>query len=316
MPAHDVIVIGASSGGVDALQRLVRDLSPDLPAALFVVLHIGAQPSVLPELLSRAGPLPAVHARDGYRPEQGRIYVAPPDHHLVLASGHMHVTRGPKENHARPSIDTLFRTAASAYGSRVVGVVLTGQLNDGTVGLWEVQRHGGVTVVQNPAEAAFPSMPQSALENVPIDYRVNVCQLAALLGLLASGTMEKRMETQPETSRDELRFSGLTCPECRGPLWHSEAGNSKTFQCRVGHRYSFDSLVEQHAATTEKTLWTAVLALEEAVILARQAARRALDPEAQQTWEREAQAKEKQAVVLREMLTQPDPAFQQASAGA
>ena len=124
------------------------------------------------------------------------------------------------------------------------------------------------------------------------------------------------METQPGTNRDALAFSGLTCPECRGPLWHSEGGKSKQFQCRVGHRYSFDSLVEQHAVTTERTLWAAVLALEEAGILARQAAQGALDPQTQQTWEWEAQTKERQAVLLREMLTRPDPAFQQTPASA
>lgn len=156
MSTRDIIVIGASSGGVEALKGLVRGLSPDLPAAVFVVLHVGALPSVLPDILRRVSALPVDHGTDKASIENGRIYVAPPDHHLMLGPGHIHVTRGPKENSARPSINTLFRTAATAYGKRVSGVVLTGALNDGTVGLWEMKRHGGTTIVQDPKEALDP----------------------------------------------------------------------------------------------------------------------------------------------------------------
>ena len=309
MPASDIIVIGASAGGVDALKRLVHDVPPDLPAAVFVVLHTGAHPSILPDILRRAGSLPADHPVDGSPIENGRIYVAPPDHHLIVVPGHVHVTRGPKENNARPSINTLFRTAATAYGNRVVGVVLTGNLNDGTVGLWEIKRHGGLTIVQDPAEAAFPSMPLSAVENVDIDHTVSIDSIGSLLWLTANRKVEKPMETKPDISIGATTFSGLTCPECRGPLWEEEIGNIKTFTCRVGHAYSFESLLEEHATTTERALWTAVLAIEEEALLARQVAQRTSDESVRQTHERNAQAMNKRAALIRQMLTAPDHPF-------
>lgn len=312
MPGKDIIVIGASAGGVDALKILVRGLSPDLPAAVFIVLHIGAHPSVLPEILRWGGNIRVTHAINNARVENGRIYVAPPDHHLILSPGHIHVTRGPKENNARPSINTLFRTAAVAYRSRVTGIVLTGALNDGTVGLWEIKRHGGITIVQDPADALYPSMPQSALDNVQIDYVLKVTEMSRLLSTLANGNnLEEVMESRPKNALDGADFSGLTCPECRGPLWEAPQQNPKQFECRVGHRYSFESLLEQHAVTTERTLWSAVLALQEEVILARDAAQRATHQETREAYEKEAETKEKQAAVIQDMLTRPDPAFGQ-----
>ena len=313
MPPKDIVVIGASAGGVQTLTHLVSGLSPQIPAALFVVLHIGVHRSILPAILRDAGPLPAEHAQDGCPIENGHIYVAPPDHHLLLSPGHMHITRGPKENNARPSINTLFRTAASAYGSRVAGVVLTGALNDGTVGLWEIKRHGGVTIVQSPDEAAYPSMPLSALDNVEIDHIVGVSEMSSLLLLLAKGEIigENGMKIQPHTKSEGETFSGITCPECRGPLWESEYGALKQFNCLVGHKYSFDVLVEQHAVTTERTLWAAVLALEEEMILLQRAAGTVLDSEERGKCEMEAERKGEQASRIREMLTQAEPSFRQ-----
>ena len=310
MPAMDVIVIGASAGGVEALQTLVSGLPRDLPAAVFIVLHVGAHPSILPDILKQSSALPVSHAIDKAPIENGNIYVAPPDHHLILSSGHVHVTRGPKENNARPSVNTLFRTAAIAYGNRVAGVVLTGSLNDGTVGLWEIKRHRGIAIVQNPAEAPYPSMPQSALESVEIDYVLKVAEIAPLLSKLACGSnLEEEMESRPTSALDGALFSGMTCPECRGPLWEQPQQNPKEFVCRVGHRYSFESLVEQHAVATERILWTAVLAVEEEAILAHRAAQHAETQEIRQIYEQEALRKENQAAAVRQMLTQPDPAF-------
>lgn len=317
MSTNDIIVIGASAGGVEALKSLVRGLSPELPAAVFVVLHVGAQQSILPDLLRQAGTLPVEHGIDKAPIENGRIYVAPPDHHLMLSRGHIHITKGPKENNARPSINTLFRTAASAYGKRVSGIVLTGALNDGTVGLWEIKRHGGTTIVQDPGEALYPSMPQNALDNVQIDYNLKLAEMPPLLLELANGNIvEKGMNMQPRTASEANHFSGLTCPECRGPLWVSEHEDVKQFECRVGHRYSFDCLLEQHAITTERALWAAVLALEEEMLLGRQAAARSVNQEARQSYEENVLTKEKQAAVLREMLTRSDPAFQHESRGS
>ena len=311
MPARDIIVIGASAGGVEALKLLVRELPKDLPAAVFVVLHTGAHPSILPDILTVAGSLPADHPVDGSPIEKGRIYVAPPDHHLIVVSGHVHVARGPKENNARPSINTLFRTAAAAYANRVVGVVLTGNLNDGTVGLWEIKRHGGVTVVQDPAEAAFPSMPLSAVENVEIDHTVSVNGIGFLLWQIANGLLEVPMGTHSESMNGGTAFSGLTCPECRGPLWEEEHGKVKDFKCRVGHAYSFESLIAEHANTTERALWTAVLAVEEEAILARQAAQRTTDERTRRSYETNAELREQRAAIIREMLTEPDLPFKQ-----
>ena len=314
MPSTEIIVIGASSGGVEALKTLVRGLPPDFPAAVFIVLHVGANPSILPDILKWVSALPVSHAIDEAPIENGNIYVAPPDHHLILRRGRVHVTRGPKENNARPSVNTLFRTAAVAFGNRLAGIVLTGSLNDGTVGLWEIKRHGGITIVQDPAEAPYPSMPQSALDSVRIDYVLKVAEMAPLLSKLACGSnLEEQMESRPKNPLEGANFSGLTCPECRGPLWEEPQSKPKELVCRVGHRFSFESLLEQHAVATERILWAAVLAVEEETLLAQRAAQRADTQETRQAYEQEAQRKERQAALIRQTLTQPDPAFSQQS---
>ncbi len=189
--AHDILVIGASAGGVEALKTLIAGLPNGLRASLFIVMHIPAtRPSALPEILSRSGPLPALHATEGMRIEQGKIYVAPPGHHLLLEQGSVHLGTGPKERYVRPAADVLFRSAASAYGSRVVGIVLTGIGQDGTAGLQAVKQSGGVTVVQDPTEAAWSSMPQSALEQVEVDYTLPLLRLAPLLIRLVGPSLE------------------------------------------------------------------------------------------------------------------------------
>ncbi len=185
---RDLIVLGASAGGVEALTKVCRALPADLPAAVFVVLHVPARTtSMLPSILSRAGRLRAAHATDGEPIEQGRIYIAPPDHHMAIERDHVHLTCGPKEQHHRPCINVTFRSAAAAYRERVAGVVLSGELNDGTAGLWEIDRRGGATIVQHPEEAAFPSMPLSALRELEVDYTVLLADMGPLLAQLARG---------------------------------------------------------------------------------------------------------------------------------
>lgn len=179
---RDIVVIGASSGGFEVLKTLVAGLPQELEAALFVVWHMAPDaPGVLARVLDRAGPLAAVQAQDNEAIVNGRIYVAPPDHHMLVNAGSVQLTRGPKENRFRPSVDPLFRSAASAYGRRVVGVVLSGSLDDGTAGLVSIKRHGGIAVVQDPEEAEFRSMPATALREVDVDHTVAAAEMADLL---------------------------------------------------------------------------------------------------------------------------------------
>jgi two-component system, chemotaxis family, protein-glutamate methylesterase/glutaminase len=176
-----IVVIGASYGGVEAMQKLFANLPSTIPAAIFTVLHIGPHPSQFPDLLNDCSGLPARHARHGAPIRAGNIYVAPPDHHLLVRRGHMALSRGPRVNWSRPAIDPLFRSAAKAYGSGVVGIVLTGRLNDGTAGLYEIKRHGGITIVQDPSDALCPAMPASALKHVGVDHCVPLAELPRIL---------------------------------------------------------------------------------------------------------------------------------------
>jgi two-component system chemotaxis response regulator CheB len=185
------IVIGASTGGVEALRTLVSGLPRDIPAAICVVQHIGHNSSMLPELLAQVGTLPVAHARQGEVLRPGKIYVAPPDHHLLLMDGFTRLTRGPRENWARPAIDPLFRSAADIYGPRVVGVVLTGGLNDGTAGLHAVREAGGIAVVQHPADAACADMPASALRHAGANYCVPLRDIPQLLYEIANDITSK-----------------------------------------------------------------------------------------------------------------------------
>lgn len=214
-PKRDIIVLGASAGGIEALRSLVAGLPANLPAAVFVVVHLYPRSaSYLPEFLTRDGPLPATDARDGEAIEQGRIYVAPPDHHLIVERDHVHLSTGPKEQHQRPCINVTFRSAALAYGDRVVGVVLTGQMDDGTAGLRETKRRGGVAV--NPEEALFPSMPLSALKEIETDYTVTLAEMGPLLARLASGEGEHKPTVKKSGGEMEPRLTDLTCPDLPG----------------------------------------------------------------------------------------------------
>lgn len=190
MATRDTIVIGASAGGVKALSRLVAGLPSDLPAAVFIVLHIPANsPSLLPDILSREAELTVGHAVDRETIERGRVYVAPPDRHLLIEQDQVRLVQGPKETRHRPAIDALFRSAAQAASTRVIGVVLTGARDDGRMGMRAIKQHGGIAIVQDPLEAPFPSMPLSVLRAVKVDYSVPVCDMASLLTNLARETV-------------------------------------------------------------------------------------------------------------------------------
>ena len=194
------IVIGASAGGLEPLREVVAQLPADLPVPVFVAMHLPANhQSYLPEILSNTGPLPALHPEDNLRIKPGFIYVALPDHHLLVDDGFVAVKRGPKENGFRPSIDALFRSAAYTYGSGAIGVVLSGALHDGTSGLWSIKRLGGIAIVQEPYQAQYPSMPRSALEYVDADYLIPSKEIGALLTRLA-----QRQPAQKEMIRSGM----------------------------------------------------------------------------------------------------------------
>lgn len=197
---RDIIVVGASAGGIQALEGLVSGLDPRIPAAVFVVLHIPPWiPSSLAQILQRAGSLPAHDARSNQPIEHGRIYVAPPDYHLLLEQQMMTLWRGPKENRNRPAVNTLFRSAAVNYGERVTGVVLSGALDDGSAGLWWIRNYGGAALVQDPAEAQVPAMPCSALECVRDAKVLSVEKMGEVLTRLANG--EQLIDSDPEETQ-------------------------------------------------------------------------------------------------------------------
>ena len=296
MAGHDIIVVGASAGGVEALVELVRDLPPDLPAAVCVVLHLPAGgTSVLPQILGRAGPLRAAHARDGEPLHHRRIYVAPPDHHLMLEPGRVRLFGGPRENGHRPAVDVLFRSAALTFGPRVVGVVLSGTLDDGTAGLLAIKRCGGVAVVQQPADARYSGMPDSALQHVVVDHCVPVREMPAVLTRLAHEPAGPPPEPSSEDRLQiELRSLAMdptllnsderpgepavyACPECHGTLWEVHDGDLMRYRCRVGHAFTAEWLLVEQSHHLEAALWMALRALEEKASLAARLRQRAAE---------------------------------------
>ena len=290
-----LIAIGASAGGIEAIAQVTKALPPDLPAAVLIVVHFPAHgKSVLPKILNRYGPLPASHAEDGAAILPGHIYIAPPDHHLLVKSDSLSLSYGPRENGHRPAIDMLFRSVARVYGSRAIGVILSGALDDGVIGLELIKAQGGRAIVQDPDEALFESMPRKAIENVEVDYVLRTAEIASLLSKLVERPIpEKPMapndNTQVEQEAEIVaadkaamergeyagRSSAVTCPECGGVLWELRNDNLVRFRCHVGHAYSLDSLVSEQADMVEQALWSAVRALEEKAALARRMANHA-----------------------------------------
>ncbi|HKS71366.1 MAG TPA: chemotaxis protein CheB [Ktedonobacterales bacterium] len=288
---HDIVVVGASTGGVEALSALVQRLPGDLPAAVFVVLHLSPQaPSHLPEILGRHSRLPVHHPRDGEPVQLGHIYVAVPDRHLLVERGLVRVVRGPRENRHRPAVDPLFRTAALAYGPRAIGVVLTGALDDGTAGLYSIKQRGGLAVVQDPRDALIASMPQSALEYVAVDYCVPLLDLAPLLVRLVHEQAPSPAAYPPSrelvyeshvAQLDEGTMlneqppgilAALTCPECGGPLWETHNGELLRYRCRSGHAYTGESAFAARSEALDEALWAAYNALRESALMAQRLA--------------------------------------------
>ncbi|MFE1748643.1 chemotaxis protein CheB [Coleofasciculus sp. H7-2] len=324
MPGHDIIVLGASAGGVEALTQLVKALPPDLPAAIFVVIHFPAHStSVMPSILNRCGSLKACHPSDGEAIQHGRIYVAPPNYHLLVKRGYIHLARGPRENGHRPAIDPLLRTAAQFYGRRVVGVVLSGNLDDGTAGLAAVKQRGGVAVVQDPNDALFAGMPRSAIENVEVDY---ILPLSAIAPTLVSLAQEPVVEEGEDSVTDEIEIeseiaeldmaalhkddrpgtpSGFGCPDCGGTLWELRDGQLIRFRCRTGHAFSAETLLAEQSEALETALWNAFRALEERAALSRrmhQGARDRNQTRSAARFEEQAHQAQHNATVIRQLL--------------
>ncbi len=277
---RDVVVVGASLGGVEALSTLASRLPEDLPATVLVVQHCSEESSgLLAEILSRQSPLPAVMAEDGMEPLRGRIYVAPPNRHLLLSEDRIRVVFGPRENRGRPAIDPLFRTAAVHHRSRVIGVILTGLLHDGAAGLLAVQRCGGLPLVQAPDDAAHPEMPRQALAVVEGARQVELRELGPLLARLVREPAPEPPPV-PEALRIEVqlteramknedwnqipgRSTDFTCPECSGALRKIDEEETHRFRCRVGHAYSMDSLMAAKNEAVEEAFWLALQTLQE-----------------------------------------------------
>jgi two-component system, chemotaxis family, protein-glutamate methylesterase/glutaminase len=285
---QDIIVAGGSAGAVEALRTLVEGLPPDLDAAVLAVIHISPHgPGRLVEILQRRTTLRVRWARDGEPIERGRVYVAPPDRHLVVDDGHVHLTRAPRENHSRPAIDPLFRSAALCYGARVIGVVLSGRLDDGTAGLWAVKERGGTAVVQDPDDATQPDMPRNALAYTTADYVVPAAELGALLGRLVGNeapdvvrAISRELEGQITMAADASERGAptlgtstpYTCPECHGVLVRVDQQGIPRYRCRTGHVYALDSLLASITESVESALWSALRAVEESALLLREAA--------------------------------------------
>lgn len=325
MQTRDIVVIGGSAGALDALRRIVHGLPPRFPASMFVVVHTAPHSTgILPSILAKAGLLPAAHAINGEQIQSGRIYVAPPDHHLLIDRGHVRLTRGPRENRFRPAVDPLFRTAAVTYGPRVVGVILSGGQDDGVLGLSYIKRHGGIAIAQDPAEADAPSMPEHAIRQIEVDHVLPAEDMAAVLGGLVRAPLGEAIMTNQETGpdiaesgTDALRSGSLpgppsafTCPECGGSLWELKDGDLIRFQCHVGHGFNGESLVTAQADNLESALWTALRTLEESAALRRRMARHARErgmSAIAESYEAHAEQSEARATIVRGVLVRETP---------
>jgi two-component system chemotaxis response regulator CheB len=304
MPARDIIVIGASAGGVDAIRKLVSGFSADLPAAIFVTIHVTAKSDgVLPALITSASPLIAAHPKDGETIRTGRIYVAPPDFHLLIRQGHVHLGHGPRENLQRPCINAMFRSAASAFGERVAGVLLTGLLDDGAAGLWEIQQNHGATIVQEPEEATFRSMPESAIRGLNVQYIVRLAQMAPLLTRLAMTPENQPPPPTIQTSSEERTTQ--TCPECGGVMTARSMGALVEYRCHTGHRFGIRTLLDQKAKNIERLLEMA-LAQSEELSAALQSAMHNPDGEDTDSLRQEMERREREQELLRRISGNPD----------
>lgn len=277
---NKIVVLGGSAGGLKAVMQIVAALDAKLPAAVFIVLHLGAEPAPsLATRLAKAGSLDAAFAKDGEPIEAGRLYIAPPDHHLLIQANSLRLSHGPRVNRARPAIDLTLRSAAVAYGSRAIGVVLSGMLDDGTAGLVAIRRCGGTALVQDPADALYADMPRSALAYTDADHTLPASAMGPLLNQLARAPVMSTSDIPNDLAlenRFDLNTAGgvtpptdqlgspvsMGCPECGGPLSEINQGPLR-YRCRIGHSLSARNMLVRQDEEIERTLWVALRTLEE-----------------------------------------------------
>jgi two-component system chemotaxis response regulator CheB len=340
----DIVVIGASAGGLEALRGALGGVDGRMSAAVFVVVHTSAGAAhVLASILERVSGVPASYPSDGEPIAGGHIYVAPPDHHMLIEDGHVRITRGPKENGFRPAVDPLFRTAAAAYGPRIVGVILSGGQNDGTLGMAAIKRAGGVTIAQSPDDAIVSNMPESAITHVGMDHVLTSNQIQRFLitrtrkpGKAVMGTRGRRpsIGTARRQSPDSADVgtdlfgagaanappSAFVCPECGGALWEAEENGILRYRCHVGHVFTGEALLNEQGLALEQAMWTALRSLEEGAALrlrmADHAQQRGMAGIARRYAEQSDEFKQRAAVIRKALVVDRDTAAADRSAAA
>jgi two-component system chemotaxis response regulator CheB len=298
VPKNNIIVIGASAGGIAPVRALLSKFPKSIPAAIFIVVHTSPDgPGMLATVLNRATDLSVVDPEDGMLVQDGCVYVAPPDYHLLVDGAHVRLSHGPREHRFRPAVDPLFRTAARHYGERAIGIVLSGHMADGTHGLSLIKKAGGIAIVQDPDEAEVPAMPLNAMRRGQVDYVLPVDEIPRVItGLLMNGRPARRQKSSPQRptieapsperpyAPDALRTgeldgppSKLTCPDCGGALWELKEQGLVRYRCHVGHGFSSESLRDGMDEKLEDTLWSALRAIEENIELRTRMKTRATD---------------------------------------
>ncbi|MEX2173264.1 MAG: chemotaxis protein CheB [Pirellulaceae bacterium] len=324
MPDQDIIVIGGSAGALEGLTTLLKGLPSSLPACLFVVIHTSSDSSgMLPQILERNGNLQALFPGSPEPLEYGRVYVAPPDHHMMITAGGVSAVTGPRENGFRPAIDPLFRSAAEHYRERVVGIILSGALDDGTFGLMAVKEAGGKAIVQHPYESLLPSMPLSAIQSVEVDHIVRASEIAPLLTAAAASTAQNGSHRpapapgRPDRTDRDVTLTSVnpdllqgppsifSCPECGGILWEIGEGGSFRFRCHTGHGFAPEALLSRQDSTLEYALWSAVRALKERAALHRQMSERVSERgmmSAAKKYGERSQEEDAKAAIIRQLI--------------
>jgi two-component system, chemotaxis family, protein-glutamate methylesterase/glutaminase len=327
----NVVVIGASAGGIDALTQITQKLPPDLAAPVLVVVHIAPDsPGYLPDIIACRGPLRAKSAEAGEIMQSATIYVAPPDRHLIVEpNGRIRTPRGPRENRTRPAIDPLFRSAALAFGSGVIGVILSGALDDGAAGLRGIKMCGGTAIVQDPIDALVDSMPLSALRSVSVDYSRPAAEIGPLIGRLVKikkrrpgvmmdDSLRKQFETELAIAGDargaiaieEFGTPSLfTCPECHGTLLRLRGERPLRFRCHTGHAFTADSLLAELNETTDHAIWNSVRTIQEGAMLLSHLADHweNVDPTVAERYRNKVKAALRRADVIRQATSEDEP---------